>query len=185
MDNNTDSLHSHLKDLPTSIPQEGSRPFSLPPLRIELDAEDSASSIAPSALSPTSQSKESREDKATGKKGLFAFMRRPDAPTTLAPPPAAEKAKEKDLKPTPKPEDFPVSRVRTADEIRAAYGFPKKQSQQTGDASSAAAIARDKLLERGEKLQDIQDASEDLASGAADFASLAAELAKKAERKWW
>jgi hypothetical protein len=39
-------------------------------------------------------------------------------------------------------------RQRTADEIKAAYGHAKAL-----DASSAAGLARDKLMERGQKLQ--------------------------------
>ncbi|KAF5959675.1 hypothetical protein HYC85_000884 [Camellia sinensis] len=70
-------------------------------------------------------------------------------------------------------------RLRTAEEIRAKY-------RKDGDASAAAAQAKDKLLERGEKLEKLSRRTEELQSGAENFASLASELAKTMEkRKWW
>ncbi|XP_027329453.1 uncharacterized protein LOC113845930 isoform X2 [Abrus precatorius] len=70
-------------------------------------------------------------------------------------------------------------RVRTTEEIKAKY-------RKTGDASTAAALARDKLVERQEKLQMLNQRTEELQSGAQDFASMATELAKRMEnRKWW
>ncbi|KAH7439714.1 hypothetical protein KP509_04G073600 [Ceratopteris richardii] len=70
---------------------------------------------------------------------------------------------------------------RTADEIRAKYGH-----KPLGDASGPAAQARDKLLERHEKLQVLGKRTEEMQEGAQNFASLAAELAKTMEeRKWW
>ncbi|OAY38396.1 uncharacterized protein LOC110624780 isoform X2 [Manihot esculenta] len=69
-------------------------------------------------------------------------------------------------------------RLRTAEEIKAKY---RKE-----DASAAAARARDKLAERGEKLERLSLQTEELESGAQDFASMAHELAKQMEkRKWW
>ncbi|KAE8711656.1 Transducin family protein / WD-40 repeat family protein, putative isoform 2 [Hibiscus syriacus] len=76
-------------------------------------------------------------------------------------------------------QDDSTPRVRTAQEIIAKY-------RKTGDASSAASHARDKLAERGEKLQRISRRTEELQSGAENFASLADELVKAMEnRKWW
>ncbi|KAK7320593.1 hypothetical protein VNO77_30214 [Canavalia gladiata] len=70
-------------------------------------------------------------------------------------------------------------RARTAEEIKAKY-------RKTGDASAAAALARDKLVQRQEKLQMLNQRTEELESGAQDFASMATELAKRMEnRKWW
>ncbi|XP_028803788.1 uncharacterized protein LOC114758865 isoform X1 [Neltuma alba] len=70
-------------------------------------------------------------------------------------------------------------RQRTAEEIKAKY-------RNAGDASAAAALAKDKLLERQEKLQMLSQHTEELQSGAEDFASMAKELAKRMEnRKWW
>ncbi|EXB88401.1 Syntaxin-binding protein 5-like protein [Morus notabilis] len=70
-------------------------------------------------------------------------------------------------------------RLRTADEIRAKY-------RKAGDASGAAAEARDKLVQRQEKLERLGQRTEELRSGAENFASLAKELAKSMEnRKWW
>lgn len=73
-------------------------------------------------------------------------------------------------------------RQRTTDEIKARYGYAPKAV----DATNAAAMARDKLMERGEKLQSLNDKTEEMTLGAENFASLAEQLAKKYEkRKWW
>ncbi|XP_030540367.1 uncharacterized protein LOC115748104 isoform X2 [Rhodamnia argentea] len=70
-------------------------------------------------------------------------------------------------------------RPRTREEIIAKY-------RKTGDASSAALQARDKLVQRQEKLERISRRTEELQNGAEDFASMASELAKRMEnRKWW
>ncbi|KAL5550468.1 hypothetical protein UlMin_000644 [Ulmus minor] len=70
-------------------------------------------------------------------------------------------------------------RVRTPQEIMAAYGKAK-------GASAVASQARNKLVERGEKLERINRRTEQLQSGAEDFASMANELVKTLEnRKWW
>jgi syntaxin-binding protein 5 len=70
--------------------------------------------------------------------------------------------------------------VRSADTIKAAYGH------QAGDASIAAGLARDKLIERQEKLEAINQQTQEMQVGAENFASTAAELAKKMEtRKWY
>ncbi|XP_060957751.1 uncharacterized protein LOC115697415 isoform X3 [Cannabis sativa] len=70
-------------------------------------------------------------------------------------------------------------RVRTREEIMAKYGKAK-------DASSAAANAREKLVERKEKLERLGKRTEELQNGAEDFASMANELVKTLEnRKWW
>ncbi|XP_076890939.1 uncharacterized protein LOC143542176 [Bidens hawaiensis] len=71
-------------------------------------------------------------------------------------------------------------RVRTREEIIAKY------RKNAGDASSIAAQARNKLLERQEKLDRISKRTQDLSNEAEDFASLANELVKAMERrKWW
>ncbi|EFJ28483.1 hypothetical protein SELMODRAFT_411303 [Selaginella moellendorffii] len=74
--------------------------------------------------------------------------------------------------------------VRTVEEIKAYYGRPSRK-----DASSTAGIAteaKNKLMERGEKLQAVNDKTQELESQAESFASLAEELAKKMKaRKWW
>ncbi|KAJ9545255.1 hypothetical protein OSB04_024962 [Centaurea solstitialis] len=70
-------------------------------------------------------------------------------------------------------------RLRTREEIIAKY-------RKAGDASSVAAQARNKLLERQEKLEKISKRTQDLSNEAEDFASLANELVKVMERrKWW
>ncbi|XP_052199360.1 uncharacterized protein LOC127806244 isoform X2 [Diospyros lotus] len=70
-------------------------------------------------------------------------------------------------------------RLRTAEEIRAKYRKP-------GDASAAAAHARDKLVERQEKLEKLRMHTEELQSGGQNFADLAHELARRMEKKkWW
>ncbi|CAI9259608.1 unnamed protein product [Lactuca saligna] len=70
-------------------------------------------------------------------------------------------------------------RLRTREEIIATY-------RKAGDASSVASQARNKLLERQEKLERISRRAQDLNNEAEDFASLANELVKAMERrKWW
>ncbi|KAL5710191.1 hypothetical protein ACHQM5_020785 [Ranunculus cassubicifolius] len=70
-------------------------------------------------------------------------------------------------------------RVRTQEEIIAKY-------RKTGDAASAAGLARDKLIQRQEKLERINRRTEELQNGAENFASMAKELAKAMEsRKWY
>ncbi|KAK7385768.1 hypothetical protein VNO78_31621 [Psophocarpus tetragonolobus] len=70
-------------------------------------------------------------------------------------------------------------KARTTAEIKAKY-------RKTGDASAAAALAREKLVQRQEKLQMLNERTEELQNGAQDFASMATELAKRMEnRKWW
>ncbi|KAI5670481.1 hypothetical protein M9H77_10845 [Catharanthus roseus] len=70
-------------------------------------------------------------------------------------------------------------RLRTREEIIAKY-------RKTGDATSAASQAKDKLMERQEKLEKLSRRTEELQSGAESFASMANELAKNMERrKWW
>ncbi|XP_073267237.1 uncharacterized protein [Populus alba] len=69
-------------------------------------------------------------------------------------------------------------KLRTADEIKAKY--------RKGDASAAAAHAKDKLIQRQEKLERLSERTAELQSGAENFASMASELAKQMEkRKWW
>ncbi|XP_021744915.1 uncharacterized protein LOC110710876 isoform X2 [Chenopodium quinoa] len=77
--------------------------------------------------------------------------------------------------------DNPKPRTRTPEEIMAAY-------KGTEYASVAAERARNKLLERQEKLERINQRSEDLRYEAENFASMANELVKTMEnrkKKWW
>lgn len=67
-------------------------------------------------------------------------------------------------------------RTRTPEEIMAAYKGPEY-------AAAAAENARNKLLERQEKLERISKRTEDLQSEAEDFASMANELVKTIDRK--
>ncbi|KAL5734318.1 hypothetical protein ACOSP7_032179 [Xanthoceras sorbifolium] len=70
-------------------------------------------------------------------------------------------------------------KTRTIDEIKAKY-------RKSGDASSAALEAKNKLAERQEKLEKLRDRTEELQSGAESFADMANELVKNMEkRKWW
>nr|GMC92878.1 uncharacterized protein LOC109147950 isoform X2 [Ipomoea batatas]GMC94272.1 uncharacterized protein LOC109147950 isoform X2 [Ipomoea batatas] len=76
-------------------------------------------------------------------------------------------------------------RQRTREEIIAKYRN-KGDAASATSAASAAAEARNKLHERGEKLEQLSERTAELQNGAEDFASLAKELAKKMEkRKWW
>ncbi|KAH0851035.1 hypothetical protein HID58_044858 [Brassica napus] len=70
-------------------------------------------------------------------------------------------------------------KTRTVDEIKAKY-------RKAGETSAIASQAKDKLLERGEKLERISQRTAELQDGAENFASMAHELAKQMEkRKWW
>ncbi|KAL0736522.1 hypothetical protein Bca4012_012732 [Brassica carinata] len=70
-------------------------------------------------------------------------------------------------------------KTRTVDEIKAKY-------RKAGETSEIASQAKDKLLERGEKLERISQRTAELQDGAENFASMAHELAKQMEkRKWW
>ncbi|KAL3826120.1 hypothetical protein ACJIZ3_022149 [Penstemon smallii] len=69
-------------------------------------------------------------------------------------------------------------KMRTREEIIAKY-------RKAEDASSAAAQAKNKLMERQEKLERISRRTEDLKNGAEDFASLANELVKAMENRKW
>ncbi|KAH7300539.1 hypothetical protein KP509_24G067200 [Ceratopteris richardii] len=78
-------------------------------------------------------------------------------------------------------EDYSKPIRRSPDEIRAKYGH-----KPLGDVSGSAAQARDKLLERHERLQALGKRTEEMQEGAQNFASMAAELAKTMEaKKWW
>ncbi|XP_019084500.1 PREDICTED: uncharacterized protein LOC104708556 [Camelina sativa] len=70
-------------------------------------------------------------------------------------------------------------KTRTVDEIKSKY-------RKAGETSAIASQAKDKLLERGEKLERISQRTAELQDGAENFASMAHELAKQMEkRKWW
>ncbi|XP_031502459.1 uncharacterized protein LOC116265743 isoform X2 [Nymphaea colorata] len=70
-------------------------------------------------------------------------------------------------------------RMRRPEEIIAQY-------RKAGDASGAAKQARDKLVERQEKLERLDRRTAELESGAQNFKSMADELVKTLEgRKWW
>ncbi|KAL6896687.1 hypothetical protein ACP4OV_007259 [Aristida adscensionis] len=70
-------------------------------------------------------------------------------------------------------------RMRTPQEILTKYKFG-------GDAAAAAAHAKDKLVQRQEKLERISQQTAELSNEAENFASLAQELAKTMEnKKWW
>ncbi|XP_019706287.1 lethal(2) giant larvae protein homolog SRO77 isoform X2 [Elaeis guineensis] len=70
-------------------------------------------------------------------------------------------------------------RMRTTQEILTQYRF-------AGDASAAAAHARDKLAQRQERLERLSQRTAELQSGAENFADMANELVKTMEKKrWW
>ncbi|KAH6769097.1 hypothetical protein C2S51_014433 [Perilla frutescens var. frutescens] len=66
--------------------------------------------------------------------------------------------------------------ARTHEEIIAKY-------RNTGDAAGAASQARDKLMERREKLEKLSLRTEELQDGAQNFAEMATELAKAMEKR--
>nr|CAB3496242.1 unnamed protein product [Digitaria exilis] len=61
---------------------------------------------------------------------------------------------------------------------------PSMQLKET-DAAAAAAHAKQKLMERQEKLARITEQSAELESEAENFASLAQQIRKNTENKWW
>lgn len=70
-------------------------------------------------------------------------------------------------------------RVRTTQEIMTQYRFG-------GDATAAAAHAKDKLFERQEKLERLSRNTAELQDGAQNFAEMANELVRNMEKKkWW
>ena len=74
--------------------------------------------------------------------------------------------------------------TRSVDAIRSAYGRAKSGADRGATAvAAAAADARDRLVERGERLRSLEQRSEALESEAASFGDLAAELNK--QQKWW
>ncbi|KAL0052569.1 hypothetical protein WJX82_004051 [Trebouxia sp. C0006] len=81
------------------------------------------------------------------------------------------------------PESKGKGGVRSAAEIRSAYG---RSSTRERDIRSTMADNMVALEDRGEKLRNLQDKTADLGDGAADFASVAKALKEQsASRKWW
>eukprot|EP00877_Chromochloris_zofingiensis_P001873 jgi/Chrzof1/11687/Cz06g05130.t1 len=79
----------------------------------------------------------------------------------------------------------PSARVRTADEIRQAYG--RSAQKGANDARNVMEENRQKLAERGEKLSQLQDKTADLEESAAGFAEMAKMLAERerSKAKWF
>uniref|UniRef100_A0ACD5WP56 Uncharacterized protein n=1 Tax=Avena sativa TaxID=4498 RepID=A0ACD5WP56_AVESA len=105
----------------------------------------------------------------------------------LSPPPASSSTSHVNKKTTVEDERAKLfegssvdkPRMRSTQEILTKYKFG-------GDATAAAAHAKDKLMQRQEKLERISQRTQELQDGAENFASLAQELAKNMEnRKWW
>lgn len=107
-----------------------------------------------------------------------------DEPITILPSTEKDKKEKKDKR-TDKERLFDGAssdaqpKTRTVDEIKAKY-------RKAGETSAIASQAKDKLLERGEKLERISQRTAELQDNAENFASMAHELAKQMEkRKWW
>lgn len=80
------------------------------------------------------------------------------------------------------------ARVRTAAEIRAAYGRPSLPAERAAGARAeelggVMAENRQRLEERGEKLRQLQDKGADLEESAAAFAEMAKQLAERERNK--
>ncbi|XBH56669.1 hypothetical protein VPH35_078441 [Triticum aestivum] len=70
-------------------------------------------------------------------------------------------------------------RMRSTQEILTKYKF-------NGDAAAAAAHAKDKLMERQEKLAKMVEESAEFESEAENFATLGQQIRKSLETKrWW
>ncbi|XP_066381771.1 uncharacterized protein [Miscanthus floridulus] len=74
--------------------------------------------------------------------------------------------------------DVHTPRKKSTQEILTKYKFK-------GDAAAAAAHAKQKLVERQEKLARITEQSAELESEAANFATLAQQIRKNTETWWW
>jgi len=74
--------------------------------------------------------------------------------------------------------DVHTPRKKSTQEILTKYKFK-------GDAAAAAAHAKQKLMERQEKLARITEQSAELESEAENFATLAQQIRKNMENKWW
>ncbi|KAG0551557.1 hypothetical protein BDA96_01G433900 [Sorghum bicolor] len=75
-------------------------------------------------------------------------------------------------------DDVHTPRKKSTQEILTKYKFK-------GDAAAAAAHAKQKLVERQEKLARITEQSAELESEAANFATLAQQIRKNTETWWW
>ncbi|XP_047090241.1 uncharacterized protein LOC124702168 [Lolium rigidum] len=77
------------------------------------------------------------------------------------------------------PSDVQKPRMRSTQEILTKYKYD-------GDAAAAAAHAKEKLLERKEKLERMVQESAELESESENFATLAQQITKSMESKrWW
>ncbi|GJN08188.1 hypothetical protein PR202_ga26082 [Eleusine coracana subsp. coracana] len=74
--------------------------------------------------------------------------------------------------------DVQTPRKKSTQEILTKYKY-------NGDAAAAAAAAKNKLMERQEKLARMTEQSAELENEAANFASLAQQISKNMEKKWW
>ncbi|CAD7704413.1 unnamed protein product [Ostreobium quekettii] len=75
-------------------------------------------------------------------------------------------------------------RLRTADEIKAAYGRARTPARETTKSIMQENMSR--LHERGEKLRGLEERTADLENDARGFASMAKELVEKQKRRrWW
>ena len=76
---------------------------------------------------------------------------------------------------------------KTADEIREAYGRPRKAAQgQAEGVQSVLGEAQARLAERGERLSRIEQRTQQMEDDAANFADLAKQLAAKQKGGgWW
>jgi len=75
---------------------------------------------------------------------------------------------------------------KTQETSRGALGLPEGGGGGGSKAEGAMAVANDTkkaLIERGEKLAEINDKAEELSSGASDFSLMAKELARREKEK--
>ncbi|GMH38758.1 hypothetical protein BSKO_06642 [Bryopsis sp. KO-2023] len=78
-------------------------------------------------------------------------------------------------------------KVRTADQIREAYGMkPRNANAKAERVGGIMAENLDKMKERGERLKGLDDKTAVMTNEAANFADLAKQLAdQQKNRKWW
>eukprot|EP00850_Spirogloea_muscicola_P007795 SM000040S14807 [mRNA] locus=s40:480660:490525:+ [translate_table: standard] len=173
---------------------EGSVPIRLVIEELPQDTSDAEPVVPdkkpnrPSGLFGSRLFRNSRSEKGKGPEGAEASPRAELLGDAMTSPKGETKARAEVLPGNTSPH------LRSAEDIKATYGrksavpdaVPVFGTVSKQDAAQAASLARDRLVERGEKLEDLQKHTEELEAGAENFGSMADELVKKMEgRKWW
>lgn len=158
----TDSPKSSIERKVKLVSDES--PSSSPDSSLERNAKQVFDESTP--ISPKSNADKKKNLVSKIKKGLKVGKKSSDAENR------SQLLDEKPVDPSP--------RVRSTDSIKIAYGH-----KPSTDPTSIAAQNREKLIERQEKLQAMNNQSEEMMNEAGNFASMAEQLAKQIENKKW